>query len=165
MNSIVTEANKRIVRRILDEYWRNGHAAVIDDLFTEDHVNYDLSDLELRGRDAFREWANGIRMALNICFPGWHVIIKDLVAERNLVAKQWVFHGIHRAGYFGIKPTGKQVTMRAVTMYHFADGKVKESWWNYDLSGLLQQIVGIPTIKVSKEPKLTPDQQVAGKPR
>jgi predicted ester cyclase len=35
------------------------------------------------------------------------------------------------------------VAMRAVTIYHFTDGKVKEIWSNYDVLGLLQQIEAI----------------------
>jgi hypothetical protein len=49
-------------------------------------------------------------------------------------------------------PTGKQVTMRGITLYRLAGGKVTELYWNYDVLGLLQQLGAIPA----------PGQQPAG---
>jgi predicted ester cyclase len=141
----MSEANKEIVRRVLEEYWHNGDEAIIDELFLDDFVNHDLSNPEQRGRKAFKEWGNGISTAFNTGFPGWRVTIEDLVAEGDRVAKRWILRGTHKGEYFGVAPTGKQVAMRAVTIYHFAGGKVKEIWWNYDIFGLMQQIGAIST--------------------
>jgi hypothetical protein len=33
--------------------------------------------------------------------------------------------------------------MRAMTLYHIVDGKVRGIYWNFDLYGLLQQIGAI----------------------
>lgn len=141
----MSEANKEIVRRVLEEYWHKGDEGIIDELFLDDCINHDLSHPEQRGREAFKEWGNGISTALNIGFPGWRVTIEDLIAEGDRVAKRWVLRGTHNGEYFGIPPTGKQVAMRAVTIYHFTDGKVKKIWSNYDVLGLLQQIGALAT--------------------
>jgi hypothetical protein len=38
------------------------------------------------------------------------------------------------------------VTMRGITLYRLAGGKVTEMYWNYDVFGLLQQLGAIPTL-------------------
>jgi steroid delta-isomerase-like uncharacterized protein len=146
----VQQANKQTVRRILEEYWHNGNEAIVDELFLSNCVNHDLSNPPQRGRKAFKEWGKGISTAFATGFPDWQVVIEDLVAEGDRVSKRWVLRGTHKGEYFGVPPTGKPVTMRAVTVYHFTDGKVQEMWWNYDLFGLMQQIGGIPAPQPKK---------------
>jgi steroid delta-isomerase-like uncharacterized protein len=138
------EENKAVVRRILNEFWLGGKVGVLDELLAPDCVNYEQSNPELRGKEACREWANGVRLANAQGFPDYNIVVEDLVAEGDRVVKRWVFRGTHTGEYVGIPPTGKRVTMRGITLYRVADGKVKELYWNYDVFGLLQQIGAIP---------------------
>jgi predicted ester cyclase len=78
--------------------------------------------------------------------------VEDVVAEDDKVVKRFVFSGTHTGEFAGIPPTGKQVTMRGITLYRLARGKVSEIYWNYDVFGLLQQLGAIPA----------PGQQPAG---
>ena len=137
--------NKEVVRRILEEFWHNGRQEVIDELFASDYVNHDLSTPEVRGLDAYKQWANGLRDAFQQGMPGWRLTIEDLIAEGDRVAKRWVLRGTHTGDLFGVHGTGKPVTVRGVTIYVFdARGKVREIWWNQDALGLMQQAGAIP---------------------
>ena len=144
--------NKRVVLRILDEFWGKGNVGVLDELLAADCVNYEQSNPELRGKEACKQWAVEVRRANMQGFPDVEIELEDLVAEGDKVAKRWVFRGTNTGEYAGIPPTGKQVTMRGITLYKLAGGKVTELYWNYDVLGLLQQLGALPA----------PGQQPAG---
>ena len=139
------ESNKEIVRRVLEEFWHQGNEQVLDELFAKDYVNHELSNPEVSGLENYKQWARGVRSTWGSGMPDWRVEIEDLVAEGNKVAKRWVFRGTHTGEMLGLTPTGRRVEMRAMTLYHIVDGKVREIHWNFDLYGLLQQVGAIPT--------------------
>jgi steroid delta-isomerase-like uncharacterized protein len=144
--------NKAIVRRILNEFWLDGNVQVLDELLADDCVNYEHSNPEVRGKEAYKQWANGFRLATRQGFPDYDVKAEDFIAEDDKVVKRWVLRGTHSGEFNGIPPTGKTVTMRGITVYRLTGGKVKETHWNYDVFGLLQQLGAIPA----------PGQQPAG---
>jgi steroid delta-isomerase-like uncharacterized protein len=146
------DQNKATVRRILTEFWQKGDASVLDELLAADCVNHEQSVSEQRGREACKQWAEGVRQANRQAFPDFDIALDDLVAEGNQVVKRWTFRGTHRGEFNGIPATGKQVTMRGITLYRLEGGKVREMYWNYDVVGLLVQIGAIPA----------PGQQPAG---
>lgn len=53
------------------------------------------------------------------------------------------FTGRHIAPFFGIEPTGKEVTWTSLEVYHMVDNKVVERWVQADTTGLMAQI-GVP---------------------
>jgi predicted ester cyclase len=130
------DENKAIVDRILSEFWLGGNVGVLDELLASDCINHEQSNPELRGKG----------------FPDFNITVEDVVAEDDKVVKRFVFSGTHTGEFAGIPPTGKQVTMRGITLYRLARGKVSEIYWNYDVFGLLQQLGAIPA----------PGQQPAG---
>jgi steroid delta-isomerase-like uncharacterized protein len=138
-----TADNKRVVVRILDEFWGKGNVGVLDEVLAADCVNYEQSNPEVRGKEACKQWADGVRRTNLQGFPDVEIALEDLVAEGDKVAKRWIFRGTHTGEYAGIPPTGKQVTMRGITLYRLAGGKVTELYWNYDVFGLLQQLGAI----------------------
>jgi predicted ester cyclase len=52
--------------------------------------------------------------------------------------------GTHRGEFMGIAPTGKHVTVTAITIFRVEEGKIAELWNNVDALGLLQQLGAIP---------------------
>ena len=50
------------------------------------------------------------------------------------------FHGTHRGELLAVPPTGRQVTVPGIGIYHVVDGQVAEEWIVRDLLGLLQQL-------------------------
>ena len=144
------QQNKEIVERVLQEFWHQGNERVIDELFASDYVNHELSNPEVRGLPQYKEWARGVRALWSAGIPDWRVTIEDLVGEGDRVAKRWILRGTHTGEMLGVAPTGKRVEMRAVTIYHIVDGKVRQIYWNFDLYGLLQQIGAIPTLAAAR---------------
>ncbi len=80
-------------------------------------------------------------------FPGIQHTIEDIVAEGDKVAIRMVIQGVHRGDFQGIPPTGKQITIGALNIYHFSGGKIVEQWVEYDAVGMLQQL-GVMAVSV-----------------
>ena len=138
------DKNKAVVQRILSEFWLGGNVGVLDELLASDCINHEQSNPELRGKEACKQWANDVRLANRQGFPDFDIIVEDIVAEDDKVVKRFVFTGTHSGEFAGIPATGKRVTMRGITLYRLAGGKVSEIYWNYDVFGLMQQLGAIP---------------------
>jgi steroid delta-isomerase-like uncharacterized protein len=138
---MLTEQNKAIVRRVIEEFWNTGNLAKVDELFAANYINHEPNDPEARDLQGFKQGA----AAMFTAFPDLKVTIEDLVAEGDKVTKRYTVRGTQTGELTGIPPTGKQVTITGINIYRIADGKVAEIWWNYDALGMMQQIGVIPT--------------------
>jgi steroid delta-isomerase-like uncharacterized protein len=138
------EQNKQIVQRIFNEFWRAGKAGVLDQLLATDVTNHELSKEPLSGRNAYKEWATGFRQATATGFPDLDITVDALVGEGDLVAKRWTFRGTHSGDYMGLPASGRRVVMTGITIYRIQGGQVRETWWNYDALGMMQQLGAIP---------------------
>jgi len=138
------EQNKEIVQRILNEFWRAGKTSVLDQLLASDVTNHELSKEPVSGRNAYKEWATGFRQVTATGFPDLDITLDALVAEGDLVAKRWTFRGTHSGDYMGIPASGRRVAMAGITIYRLQGGQVRETWWNYDALGMMQQLGAIP---------------------
>ena len=118
----MSEANKAMVRRIAEEVWNERKHDKIDEYFAMDYANTDPSCPEVQNLQQFKQWLTEIHNG----FSEHHVIIEDMVAEGDKVAKQWVVQATHTADYLGIPPTNKKTSISDITIYRFVDGKVNE---------------------------------------
>ena len=134
-----TEQNKAIVRRFLEDYT----PAVVDDLLVPNYIHHDpsLPPEMQRGRDAYKQVNSMFRSA----FPDLSVTVEDLIAEGNKVAARWIWNGTHRGELMGIPATGKQVAATGTSIHRVAEGKIVESWFNFDALGMMQQLGVVPT--------------------
>lgn len=72
-----------------------------------------------------------------------------MVGECNKIAVRWTGTGTHKGDFMGIPATGKHVSVTGITVDTFKDGKVVESWTNYDALGLLHQLGVVPALQTS----------------
>jgi steroid delta-isomerase-like uncharacterized protein len=139
-----SEQNKEIVQRIFNEFWHAGKTNVLDQLLATDVTNHELSKEPVSGRNAYKEWATGFRQVTATGFPDMDIALDALIAEGDLVAKRWTFNGTHSGDYMGIPASGRRVVMTGVTIYRIQGGQVRETWWNFDALGMMQQLGAIP---------------------
>jgi steroid delta-isomerase-like uncharacterized protein len=134
-----TEQNKAIVRRFLEDYT----SAVVDDLLVPNYIHHDpsLPPEMQRGRDAYKQ----INTMFRVAFPDLTVTVEDLVAEGNKVAARWIWGGTQQGEMMGIPPTNKHVTATGTSIHRVAEGKIVESWFNFDSLGMMQQLGVVPT--------------------
>jgi steroid delta-isomerase-like uncharacterized protein len=139
----MSEENKAIAHRALEEIFSaEGNLEVADDLIAPDYVGHDpVSPEDVRGPEGVKEFASMYRNA----FPDVLLSVEQRLAEGYMVATRWVANGTHLGELMGIAPTGNRVTVAGTSVERIVDGKIEETWDNYDALGMMQQIGAIPS--------------------
>ena len=136
----MSEQNKAVVRRVIEDHWNAKNRALVPELFAPT-VTIHTPDGVLNGLDG----ASALLQAYATAFPDFRLIIDDLVADGDKVAFRWTFNGTHRGPLADIRASGKQVSVsNNVGIFRIADGKVNESRLCWDKYALLQQLGALP---------------------
>jgi steroid delta-isomerase-like uncharacterized protein len=139
----MADDNKAISRSLLEEAFNNGNLDAIDELVTPTVISHDAAIPEdIVGVARVKEVTAGYRAA----FPDLTFKIEQQIGDGDLVATQWTARGTQEGELMGIPPSGKQATVTGITIDRFEDGRIAESWTNWDTLGLLQQIGAIPSL-------------------
>jgi steroid delta-isomerase-like uncharacterized protein len=143
----MSENNKAIVRRFIEEVWNKGNLSVVDELFTPNYEHHDVSSPDFgRGPESEKKRATLYRTA----FPDLRLTIEDIIAEGETVMTRWSCRGTHKGDLSGITPTGKQFNITGVTIARLANGKLAEGYVNWDALGLMQQLGVVPELAKAK---------------
>ena len=134
---------KKFISEYTNEVWNKGSVEAMDRYYARDYVHHDVSRADVRTLADYQQWAKDLLAGLS----GMHVAVDDLVAEEGKAVKRWTATGVHEHTLAGIPPTGKRVSFSGVSIYRVAGGRIQESWYVYDLLGLLQQLGVIPALK------------------
>jgi steroid delta-isomerase-like uncharacterized protein len=139
----MSEENKALARRFIEEAFNEGNLSVVDEIFASaDYVLHDpASPEEVRGPEGVKEFVQMYRSA----FPDTHITVEDQIAEGDEVVTRWTGRGTHRGELMGIPASGNQVEVPGITIDRFSGGKGVESWTNYDALGMMQQIGAVPS--------------------
>jgi steroid delta-isomerase-like uncharacterized protein len=143
----MSEGNKNVVRRLVEEVWNKGNLSVADELFATTYAHHDPSTPDVgRGPESEKKRAILYRTA----FPDFRLTIDDIIAEGEIVAARWSCRGTHKGDLSGIAPTGKQFQISGASIVRFANGKMSEGWINWDALGLMQQLGVVPELAKTK---------------
>ena len=136
----MSEQNKTVVRRIIDEHWNNKNAALVGEVFAPD-VSLDTPDGVLTGL----EGASALLQAYETAFPDFHLTTDDLFAEGDEVVFRWTFTGTHRGPLADIAATGRQVRVPGcIGIFRLEGSKVNRGHLAWDKYALMQQLGVIP---------------------
>jgi predicted ester cyclase len=141
----MSEANKALARRVIEELFTKHNVALIDEFFP-DCVYRAPAVGELRG-EAYKQFLTAVLAA----FPDGRWTVEDQVAEGDKVVTRWSFTGIHRGNLTGIAPTGKPVTTSGVMIDRIVGGKIAEEWEEYDALGMMLQLGAVTVIAQAKD--------------
>jgi steroid delta-isomerase-like uncharacterized protein len=134
---------KAISRRFLEEAFNSGKLDVVDELVAPEFVNHDAALPEPTvGIEAAKASINGYREA----FPDLRLTVEQQLAEGELVTTRWSARGTHQGELMGMAATGKQATVTGITIDRIVEGRLVESWTNWDTLGLMQQLGVIPAL-------------------
>jgi steroid delta-isomerase-like uncharacterized protein len=149
-----TEENKALVRREIGELFnRTGDLDVAEEVYAPDFVGHDSTLPEdLHGVEAAKQFAASFRSA----FPDLTCTIEDQIAEGDKVVSRWSASGTHEGETEELgPPTGNRMEITGISIERISEGKVVESWDNYDAMGMKQQLGHIPSPEEAK-PKEKP---------
>jgi steroid delta-isomerase-like uncharacterized protein len=137
----MTDTNKNVVRRLLEEVFNNNNLTVADELVATNYVYREPTVGEKRGREGFRDLITTYKTA----FPDAAITINEQIAEGDRVVTRWTATGTHRGELFGTAPTNRHVTVQGVIVSRVTNGKVTEEYEVFDTLGMLRQIGAVPT--------------------
>jgi steroid delta-isomerase-like uncharacterized protein len=136
------EENKRLAREAI-KILTTGDLDAADALYAPDYVNHQHHDPEdprdLNGVQAMKNFAQEFRQA----FPDFRDAIDIQLAEADLVATRFTSVGTHRGAFMGVEPTNRELTWTGITIDRTWEGKIVESWANWDMMGMMQQLGAI----------------------
>jgi steroid delta-isomerase-like uncharacterized protein len=135
---VSTEANKAVVRRVVDEMWNRADPDAIEELIAPDMVEHGAFGAGTGGRDDARRTVERFRAA----FPDLVLEAQHLIAEGDDVVLHWIGRGTHEGEFMGTPPSGATVTATGLDIYRIADGRVVEHWGYPDVAGLMAQLRG-----------------------
>ena len=138
----MSEENKAVVRRVVDELWSRGKIELIDELFAPDYR--DRSAGLPPGVAPDREGQKQFVQAFRGAFPDMVGTVEDEIAAGDKVVIRWTAEATHQGEFFGIPATGKRIAISGTSIYRIAGGQVAEEWTQADMLGLMTQLGAIP---------------------
>lgn len=125
--------------RWFEEVWNQGRAEVIAELLQPDVVGHGLVDKdgnEVKGIAAFTEFFVNFRSA----FPDIHIDVQDTISEGDQIAARCLVSATHSGEGFVCAPTGARVEFTGVCWVRVVDGKIAETWNQFDFLTLMGQV-------------------------
>jgi steroid delta-isomerase-like uncharacterized protein len=133
---MANERNEQVATRGFDVF-NTGDLASVDEIVADGAVGHDPSQPEdTRGPEGFKQVVQVYRGA----FPDLKFTIEEQFSDGDLVCTRWSTAGTHDGDLMGIPATGNDVTGTGISIDKVQDGKIVESWNQWDNLGLLQQI-------------------------
>lgn len=138
----MSEQNKATARRVFDA-WNSRDLDVFDEIVAPDAIDHDPQNphSEIHGPNALKRQAQMYIAA----FSDTRMLVNEQIAEGDFVVTRWTASGTNDGPMMGMPATGKPVVIQGMTIARFqTDGKIGESWANWDTLGMLQQLGVIP---------------------
>jgi steroid delta-isomerase-like uncharacterized protein len=136
----MSEQNKAVVRRLIEDHWNGKNGALARELFAPT-VSLHTPDGVLTGV----EEASFLLQAYATAFPDFRLAIDDVVAEGDEVVVRWTFTGTHRGPFADVPASGKQVSVpNAIGIFRLVADKVGEGHFAWNKYALLQQLGVLP---------------------
>lgn len=132
----MSDANKAALRRFFEEVVSGNNLDLVDELVTPDFVWHGPGGKEVRGAAGLKQLVGTYLSA----FPGMQLSVEDQVAESDKVVTRFTARGTHTGELEGVAPSGKSVTIAALSVCRLEGGKYAEVWEVFDELALLQQI-------------------------
>jgi steroid delta-isomerase-like uncharacterized protein len=139
--------NKAIVRRLYEEVWNKRKLEIISEIISPSHAlqapNISGSSI---GPAAYKR-----NVSLFLAgYPDLRLTIQDIISEKEKVVACWTMSGTHKGDYMGVPATNKKVSVDGITIHHIANGKIMDSYSNWDALGMMQQLGAVPALGGSK---------------
>lgn len=139
--------NDDIVRRLFDGALARRDASEAEALIAPDAVDHGPALLGLAGGP--QGFVRATRELFD-AMPDLAFMLDDVLATGDQVAAHWSATGTFTGSLRGIAATGKSASVTGTVIYRVADGKLVESWGNWDALGMFEQLDVLPLMAVHK---------------
>lgn len=143
----MSAANKAIVQRLYEEVWNRRKLEIIKEIISPSHA---LQAPNISGSSIGPEAYKRNVLFFLAGFPDLRWTIEDTIAEKDKVVACWSISGTHKGDYMGIPATNKKVSVEGITIHNVAGGKIMDSYSNWDVLGMMQQLGVVPPLGQTK---------------
>jgi predicted ester cyclase len=135
--------NKQVSRNIIEDVFGGGKLEYLDQACDPSFKAHGplIGDYDLAG-------LKGEVQMYRRAFPDMKPTVLDICAEGDTVCARWRMTGTHRGALLGIEPTGKKVTVEGIVFDRFRNGKLVESFVQWDTLGFLQTLGIVPQLDI-----------------
>jgi steroid delta-isomerase-like uncharacterized protein len=127
-------------KRVIEEGFNRGNLGVIDDVCAENFIAHD----PISG-DEDREASKSSMETYRKAFPDLNFTIEDAFAAGDKVVIRWTGQGTFENELMGLQPTHETGDpVGGITIDRFEDGKIVESWTQWDTLTFMRDIGAVP---------------------
>jgi predicted ester cyclase len=144
------EDNKIVAERFFKNLSSQGEIDTADEFIAPDYVGHMPPYPDVQGPEGYREFAaRTFTTYRDVQYP-----VEDMLAtEEDKVVTRWTFLGTYQAQYELDRAfDGQPLTMSAISILHIVNGKVAESWTNFDFLSAMQRWGPLPEVLGLTEP-------------
>ena len=110
--------------------------AILDKILSE---NWYESPSEPGAKPAGREDIKAMLVKLTTTFPDFRIEIDDIIQEGNKVVVRSTIRGTQAKEFKGFPSKNRKMTMQAIDIHEFKEGKIAHTWHSEDwMTGLRQ---------------------------
>ena len=133
--------NKAIILGLYEEVWNERKLEVVREIISPSHALHapNISGSSV-GPEAYKNQVTRFLAG----YPDLRFTVEDTVVEKDKVVACWTFSGTHKGDFMGVAATNRKVSVDGMTIHHVADGKIMDSYSNWDALGMMQQLGVIP---------------------
>lgn len=128
-----------LMERWFEQVWNEGNEDAIDQMIQPDAIAHGLRDAhgrEIHDAVTFKEFYRQFKAA----FSDIHVSVEKVITEGDFSAARCSVTGRHTGFAFGRAATGTQVAFTGMCIARIQDGRIAESWNEFDFLTMLQQL-------------------------
>jgi predicted ester cyclase len=133
---------KQVTRTILEDVYGKGKLDYLDQVCDPSFKSHDplAGEADLAG---VKREVESYRTA----FPDLTPTVLGICAEGDSVCMRWRCTGTHKQRFLGVEPTGKKIAIEGISFDRFRNGKLIETFAQWDTLGLLQALGVVPRIE------------------
>jgi predicted ester cyclase len=140
----MTAKEKKALAREGIRIWTTGDFGAAQEIYAPNYVNHQHhhpgDSEDIYGTEAMKAFAAEFREA----FLDFHDSIDIQVAEGDVVATRFTSRGTHRGKFMGAEPTNKELSWTGISIDRIVEGRIVESWADWDMLGMMQQLGVVP---------------------
>jgi steroid delta-isomerase-like uncharacterized protein len=128
--------NKTLMRNVIEEIYNKGNLNLADEVVTNQYVPHDSTLNTGNGAAGLKNHASALRTA----FPDLHLNIEEIHSDGDTVVTRLTAQGTHKGDFLNVSPTGRTIKTTGILISHVKNGKLADSFMNWDALGVLRQI-------------------------
>lgn len=128
----------KVLSRRAIEMWSSNNNDKPEDVFTADYINHQEPDVESgissKNLEVWKELVSEYHKA----FSDSKVRVLRQITDEDLVATHWEITSTQTGDFMEISSTGIKISWRGVSIDKIHDGRIAESWVNWDKYSFLE---------------------------